>query len=153
MSALALKIPPPVVGLLLAIAMWFVPPGVGVFSLSLHTRMAAGLGIALVGVATTLSGMLAFRRVRTTVNPLKPDTSSSLVVNGVYRITRNPMYVGVLLVLTGWATFLGHALPFLALPVFMWYMTEFQIKPEERALTRVFGSSFTEYMGRVRRWV
>lgn len=116
-------------------------------------RLVAGVCIAILGVGITVSGMLAFRRARTTINPLKPSATSSLVMNGVYGYTRNPMYVGLLLALTGWAVFLGEVLPLVALPVFVWYMTTFQIAPEERILSSAFGVQFTEYMRRVRRWV
>lgn len=152
MSTLELKIPPPVVAVLLAVAMWSTPHVVATLPMARSACIVAGIGFAIVGLAITISGMLAFRRVRTTINPLKPAAASALVVNGVYRFTRNPMYVGLLLVLAGWATYLGHALPYLALPLFVGYITEFQIKPEERVLTAVFGAEFTSYMGRVRRW-
>ena len=153
MRALELKIPPPAVALLLAIAMWFLPKIVGVISAPLGVRIAAGAALACIGQAISISGMLAFRRARTTINPLKPDSATSLVRDNVYQFTRNPMYLGRLLSLVGWAAFLSHALPLLALPIFVWYITQFQIKPEERILTSMFGTQFTEYMLRVRRWV
>ena len=152
MRALELKIPPPVVVLFLAVAMWLLPSAAGVVPMPHGARIAAGLLLTFIGQAIAVSGMVAFRRARTTVNPLDPGSASSLVRTGVYRFTRNPMYVGWLLSLTGWAIFLAHAIPFLALPVFIWYITQFQIKPEERALASLFGAEFIEYMSHVRRW-
>ncbi len=152
MRALELKIPPPVVALLLAVAMWFLPQVVGVLPMPMGARIAAGLVLAFIGQAISVSGMVAFRRARTTINPLNPGAASSLVRSGVYRFTRNPMYLGLLLSLTGWAVFLAHALPFLALPFFVGYITRFQVEPEERILGSVFGAEFTEYMRQVRRW-
>jgi protein-S-isoprenylcysteine O-methyltransferase Ste14 len=76
-----------------------------------------------------------------------------MVTSGVYGVSRNPMYVGFLLVLIGWAAFLSHALAFALLPLFVAYMNRFQIEPEERALSAKFGGQFQEYRRSVRRWV
>lgn len=94
-----------------------------------------------------------FRRAKTTVNPLKPQSSSSLVTWGIYAITRNPMYLGGLVILTGCAVFLSNALAFLLLPAYILYINRFQIAPEERALTSLFGQEFAAYRSRVRRWL
>jgi protein-S-isoprenylcysteine O-methyltransferase Ste14 len=116
-----------------------------------HFVLAVALSAA--GVAFALAGILAFRRANTTVNPAKPEAASTFVASGVYRVSRNPMYVGLLLVLTGWAFFLCHALTFLFLPVFVAYMNRFQIAPEERALSARFGSEYATYTRSVRRWI
>jgi protein-S-isoprenylcysteine O-methyltransferase Ste14 len=105
------------------------------------------------GVCVALLGVASFRRARTTLNPLKPDKSSALVMSGIYRYTRNPMYLGLLLVLLGWAFFLANALAFVFLPVFILYMNRFQIDPEERVLASVFGQEFVAYLSKVRRWL
>jgi protein-S-isoprenylcysteine O-methyltransferase Ste14 len=84
---------------------------------------------------------------------MNPGASSSLVIRGVYTLTRNPMYLGFLLVLVGWAVFLSNTLAFLLLPVFILYMNRFQITPEERALASLFGQEFVVYKSRVRRWL
>jgi protein-S-isoprenylcysteine O-methyltransferase Ste14 len=98
-------------------------------------------------------GLASFRRAGTTFNPLKPEATSSLVVSGVYAFTRNPMYLGFLFVLVGWAVFLSNALAFLLLLLFVLYMNRFQIQPEERVLTARFGQEFLAYKSRVRRWI
>jgi protein-S-isoprenylcysteine O-methyltransferase Ste14 len=133
--------------------MGLVPQVFGSLGLSPGLRIGCGIAFACLGQAISVSGMIAFKRAKTTINPLKPDAASSLVQTGVFRFTRNPMYLGLLLTLAGWAVYLGHTLPFLALPLFAWYITRFQIKPEERILTEVFGAQFTTYTLRVRRWV
>jgi len=84
---------------------------------------------------------------------MKPQSSSVLVVSGVYKLTRNPMYLGFLLVLLGWAVFLSNVLAFLLLQAFIAYMNRFQIEPEERALASLFGQDFADYKSRVRRWL
>jgi protein-S-isoprenylcysteine O-methyltransferase Ste14 len=97
--------------------------------------------------------MLSFWKVHTTVNPMKPSSTSSLVTSGIYHFTRNPMYLGLLFILIGWALYLANVLAFLFLPAFILYMNRFQIEPEERALTALFGQEFFEYASRVRRWL
>ena len=84
---------------------------------------------------------------------MRPDSTSSLVVSGIYKYTRNPMYLGFLLVLLGWATFLSNITALALLPVFVVYMNRFQIGPEERALGSLFAQEYKAYHARVRRWI
>jgi protein-S-isoprenylcysteine O-methyltransferase Ste14 len=153
MHALELKIPPPVVGLVIAAVMW----GISLVSPSVEVpapiRLIAAIAIALAGVATGISGVVAFRRAKTTTSPLKPETTSSLVTSGVYRLTRNPMYVGVALVLLAWAVFLSSIWSLLGPLAFILYMTRFQIIPEERVLAGIFGDAYSVYQAKVRRWL
>jgi protein-S-isoprenylcysteine O-methyltransferase Ste14 len=153
MDALELKVPPPIVALLIAAAMWGVSLVTPAAPLPANVRLIAAIAIALTGIATAIAGVAVFRRARTTANPLKPETSSSLVTSGVYRFTRNPMYVGLTLALLAWAIFLACAWSLLGPLIFMLYMTRFQIMPEERVLSRIFGAAYSEYQTRVRRWL
>jgi protein-S-isoprenylcysteine O-methyltransferase Ste14 len=113
----------------------------------------AALGLALLGAGSALAGVIAFRASKTTVNPLIPGASSTLVSAGIYRLSRNPMYLGFLLILAAWTVYLSNAVAVLLLPAFVAYMNQFQIKPEERALLAKFGPRFSQYMAAVRRWV
>lgn len=152
MSALELKIPPPVVALVVAAAMWgfcLVAPS----SDAPAQRYAVALALAAIGVAFSVSGAVAFRTAGTTKNPMKPQAASVLVVAGVYRFTRNPMYFGVLIVLLAWAVFLWSAWVLLGPVVFVAYITRFQIVPEERVLATLFGSEYLAYKAKVRRWL
>jgi protein-S-isoprenylcysteine O-methyltransferase Ste14 len=153
MQWLELKVPPLFVWLVFGAAML----GVAHAAPSLSFRFAGSSIIAWVlialGVAVAVAGVIAFRDKRTTVNPLTPDASSSVVTDGLYRYSRNPMYLGFLLALTGWAVHLQNAGAALLLPAFVAYMTQYQIKPEERALLAKFGAEFARYMCRVRRWI
>ncbi|MEJ8816106.1 isoprenylcysteine carboxylmethyltransferase family protein [Variovorax ureilyticus] len=153
MYALELKVPPPVVALVLALAMWSVSRLTLTFEVDATLRIAAAVSIALVGGAFSAAGITAFRRAKTTVNPLKPETASSLVTSGIYRVTRNPMYVGLLFVLVGWAAFLSAPWALAGPVVFVAYMNRFQIAPEERALLSAFGEVYESYTARVRRWL
>jgi protein-S-isoprenylcysteine O-methyltransferase Ste14 len=150
---LELKIPPPAVlilsGALMWLAAWMVPK-LG-FLLPGHSYVAGG--IALVGAVVSFAGFATFRRAKTTVNPRKPETSSSLVISGIYRLTRNPMYLGLLLILLGWAAYLSNALAFALVPGFVLYINRYQVGPEERALASRFGPEFAAYKARVRRWI
>jgi protein-S-isoprenylcysteine O-methyltransferase Ste14 len=153
MHVLELKIPPPAVGLLMAAIMWLGTWLVPALTFMVPGRSFLALGAALSGAIIDVVGVVAFRRARTTVNPIKPDTSSSLVVSGIYTRTRNPMYLGLLLILLGWATYLSNAMAFLLLPGFIWYINRFQIEPEEKALASRFGELFESYASRVPRWL
>ena len=151
------RIPPPLIDLGYALLMWGLSVGVPAAQLWPRAGSLAvwgvAVGLALLGAGIALAGVLAFRRARTTVNPLAPQRASQLVVVGIYRRTRNPMYLGMLLVLAGWGVCLGNALAFLALPLFVLTLNRLQIKPEERALRERFGEAYLSYMQRVRRWV
>lgn len=153
MQALELKIPPPAVALLMAGAMWGISLVAPLLEVPAFIRVAAAVTIALVGSGFSLAGVISFRRARTTVNPMKPETTSSLVCSGIYRVTRNPMYVGLLLVLVGWAVFLSSAWALLGPLAFVLYINRFQIAPEERVLSAMFGAGYSAYKSRVRRWL
>ena len=153
MSALELRIPPPVVMLLVGAVMWLLSICVPGLAVVIPIRGAIAGVLLAAGGATALAGVHAFRRFRTTVNPMRPESTISLVTSGIYRYTRNPMYLGLLLVVTAWACWLSNVLVFLLLPVFVAYITRFQILPEERALAARFGEEFAAYCRRVRRWV
>jgi protein-S-isoprenylcysteine O-methyltransferase Ste14 len=115
------------------------------------TFVASALAIA--GAVISAAGVYSFRRARTTVNPLRPDSTTSLVVSGVYSISRNPMYVGFVLLLAGWGIALSNFAAIIPLPLFIVYMNHFQIEPEERILAARFGQQFGDYSSRVRRWL
>ena len=151
MHRVDLKIPPVVTSAVTAIGMWLLSHTLPTFALAPLPVVAVAMGIA--GFMVTGSALLSFRRARTTVNPMQPSSASALVTSGIYRYTRNPMYLGMLFVLVGWALYLANVLAFLFLPAFILYMNRFQIEPEERAMTALFGQEFLEYASRVRRWI
>jgi len=137
MQALEHKIPPPIVLIILMIIMW----GFSKFGLTIELSLfVRGVVIALLLITGTffgVSGLYSFKQAATTIHPLKPEAASSLVTTGVYRITRNPMYVGLLIFLLAWGIYLFSLLSFLCIPLFVVYMNRFQILPEERALKSV----------------
>ena len=151
--SLELRVPPVLLAAVAVLAMWGAAaawpcaglpvPGKGVLS---------ALFVAL-GAAVALAGVVAFRAHRTTLNPTRPGAASSVVRDGVYRHTRNPMYLGLALGLAGWGVYLANAASLALLPAFVAYLNRFQIEPEERALLARFGPEFADYMAAVRRWV
>lgn len=157
MSRLELKIPPLLLFVIFAVLMFWLGHNINLWQLIplklLGWRLfLAGIWLAA-GVAVAVLGVLNFRQAQTTVNPLSPANASQLVQQGIFRHSRNPMYLGMLMVLIGWALWLADVSAFLPLPFFVWYLNQFQIKPEERALTALFGAEFLQYQQKVRRWL
>ena len=150
---LELKIPPVVIVIFVAFLMWVAAVYVPGFDVQFRFQRIAGWVFGLSGLISCSLGVLECKRAKTTVNPTKPEFSSSLVTSGIYKHTRNPMYLGFLLILVGWAAATANILSFLFLPAFVLYMNRFQIKPEERALVGIFGDEFTRYCSHVRRWI
>ncbi|MFO8141705.1 MAG: isoprenylcysteine carboxylmethyltransferase family protein [Marinobacter sp.] len=151
-QALELKIPPVVQVLIIAALMWALAIIVPSLSFTFAVSRLVALVLTLAGLAIALLGVWEFRSAGTTVDPRAPDQSVSLVIRGVYRVSRNPMYVGFLLVLIAWGVFLSNIASFLLLPVFVIYMNRFQIAPEERHMRETFGETYRQYEAAVRRW-
>lgn len=153
MRILELKIPPVALTVIFAVVMWATSVVFSVASVPLPGAAIIAVAIAFVGGAIGVAGVFAFRQHSTTVNPMHPETTASVVTVGIYRVTRNPMYLGLALVLVGWSVYLANVASLLLVLVFVAYMTLFQIKPEERALLGKFGPDFADYMTTVRRWI
>jgi protein-S-isoprenylcysteine O-methyltransferase Ste14 len=109
--------------------------------------------LAVLGVGVAMAGVFTFRSHQTTTSPFNPSRASTLVETGIYRRTRNPMYVGVTMALIGYAVYLAHPLGLALVAIFPAYMQRFQIPPEERALDQLFGAAYAGYKRRVPRWL
>lgn len=153
MDFLETKIPPPVVGLVfmgLSAALSYGFPALTVeFSYSFSVIFC----LVCLGFGFPIAGSLAFNRSKTTVNPLQPEQASSLVTSGVFRVSRNPMYVGMALLLLAWAFYLTSLAGLFGFVGFILYIDRFQIQVEERALYKLFGNDFVTYKNQVRRWL
>lgn len=123
--------------------------------LAVEGRVRFGLValLVLLGGFVGFSAFRSFRSAETTVNPVHVERASALVSSGVYRFTRNPMYVALTSLLVAWAAYLAAPWSFLGPPVFVLFIARFQILPEERAMTAKFGAAYLEYKSRVRRWL
>ena len=152
MKFLELKVPPAVVFFLCVGLIWTIdylfPP---MFVLSLSSWIFWAL--LVIGALTSVIGLIQFAVRSTSVNPHKPDHVSSLVTSGVYRLSRNPMYLGMLIILFAAALKFGHPIGLIILPLYVLYMNRFQIEPEEKAMEKKFGEKFRKYRQDVRRWV
>lgn len=153
MNRLELKVPPPLLVLLIALFMWLASLAFPPLALPFRVRVGVVFGLVVAGLGVGLAAFMSFRRARTTTNPTKPHSASCLVNTGIFRFTRNPMYLGLTLELLAWAVFLSNPLAYLLVPVFVLYINRFQIAPEERALLSIFGSEYAAYKKNVRRWL
>lgn len=153
MPWLELRIPPRFVAVAVGLGMWvvsFIPPR---FDLPQSHHWATALAGAVGGAAITFAGATNLRAARTTLLPMRPRRTTSLVTTGIFGWTRNPMYLGLAAALVGWAAFLSAAWSLLGPVLFVLYVNRFQIQPEERVLTELFGAEYTNYTRRVRRWL
>lgn len=153
MSWLELKVPPPLVALLVGVLMWLVSSLVAPVEVPFAARVGVAVALACAALGLGVSGMVAVWRAKTTMNPTRPSATSALVTSGAFRFTRNPMYLSLLLYLLAWGVYLSNVLALLFLPVFVLYITQFQIRPEERALSSLFRQEYAAYRERVRRWL
>lgn len=153
MRALELKLPPVPLALAIGGLMWLAAGQWPALAFTLPGRIVVAAVLGVAGMAFAVAGVAAFRQAMTSFDPTRPGAASVLVSSGVYRYSRNPMYVGLLLMLGGWAAFLAHALGFLFLPAFVAYLNRFQIAPEERVLAAKFGADFAAYTEAAPRWL
>ena len=153
MKSLENRIPPPIV-LLIALALIYCVSRFDdliIFSDALSLNLSIGLFV--LGLCIMLAGVVSFRKAATTVNPLKPESASSLVNSGVYRFTRNPMYLGMVFIAFAGVVKSSSVLSVLVVLGFYLFITRYQILPEERAMLKLFGDQFVKYQQRVRRWI
>ncbi len=153
MKSLELRIIPPLAMLICAALMWGLARMTPDMALpdGLRTstwRLLLAAGLVIMGVAA-----FHFIRARTTINPMKPETANALVTTGLYRFSRNPIYVADVLFLLAWGVYLSNPFSLALTAGFILYINRFQIIPEERALEENFGQEYRNYKSRVRRWI
>ena len=145
------RIPPPIVTLtFILLSFWlanYLP------KLAFNYQGLLSLLMILIGLIIIVIGVKTFNKSDTTINPLNPREVSYLVTNGVFSYTRNPMYLGMVIILLGVTVYNGVYIGMIVLPCFILYITEFQIKPEEEAMEEIFAGDYTDYLKRVRRWL
>lgn len=153
MNFLKLKIPPVALTLITGILMWAISVLFSDTRFTLSSNIIIAVAVFCIGVIFALLGVLEFKKAETTVDPRVPHKTSSLVASGVYKLSRNPMYIGFLFMLLAWAFYLSQILVFLFLPLFVIYMNWFQIIPEEHFMLQKLGEEYTSYRRKVRRWI
>lgn len=150
-KSLELKIPPLLVFVVFGTLTWIIPAPFRIETEIVNFGLSTLFFLA--GSLIAILGVWEFKKNKTTVNPMTPQESQSLVSNGIYRLTRNPMYLGFSFWLISWGLFLGNPLAVVSIVSFISYMQYFQIIPEERILSKLFGSSYSQYMATTRRWL
>lgn len=146
-------IPPPVVVAIIGTLMWAVNRSLPWGSFTFEFRETAALLLLAAGLLLMAMAVVQFIAARTTINPLRPSRASRLITTGVFALSRNPIYLADLLLLAAFAVWLGNAFNVALLVLFVCYINRYQIVPEERALTQLFGAAYAAYCARVRRWL
>lgn len=153
MAFLETKFPAPFLALAIAAAMRLQWHELDIPDPAWEPRVIVAVALSLASAALVLAAVTAFGRARTTINPLYPERAAVLVTHGVYRFTRNPMYLSLLLLLLAYAIRLGPVAALAGPTVYAIYVTRFQVLPEERVLHAKFGEQYADYCRRVRRWL
>ena len=148
-----LLIPPPIQALLSIIMMWLISRYFLHANFSLNGINILALVFLIIAVIILILSINKFRKIKTTISPLKLNKTSSLINSGIYRYTRNPMYLGLLLILFSTALFLKNFISFLIIPLFILFITKNQILPEEETLENIFEEENKNYKKKVRRWI
>jgi protein-S-isoprenylcysteine O-methyltransferase Ste14 len=147
-----LKIPPVAIFLAFALFMYLLAKFLPFGFFDFFGRRYLTISLLAVSIAISLVALYQFKRAKTTVDPTKPSKASRLVTGGIYKFTRNPMYLALLLMLLALGLQLGNAFNTLTAAFFVAYMNKFQILPEEEILSKVFGKEYRQYCSEVRRW-
>lgn len=153
MQRLENRIPPPVLALLVAAAIWAIGRLAPVPAWPAPLAGAVGAGLFALAGLFGFPALVAFRRARTTIDPVRIARARVLVTDGLYRVTRNPMYVSLTLLLAAWAVYLGSVWGLAGVAAFVLWIDRLQIRPEERQLALIFGPDYAAYRRRVRRWL
>jgi protein-S-isoprenylcysteine O-methyltransferase Ste14 len=147
------KIPPPILLLIFGAVMWFVAKSAFAYPFSVPYALIIAIAVAAIGMSISVSALRQFSAVETTIDPLDPEAATTLVQSGIFSKTRNPMYVGLSLVLTAWVIWLESFGNVAILLLFIVVLTELQIKPEEAAMRKLFGDEYAAYSKKVGRWL
>ncbi len=145
------KIPPPIVTLIFGLSIYF---SRGIFQVvEIKYSFYFGILLLVLGFVILISAVRLFRKDKTTVNPLSPEQATKLVTDGIFKYSRNPMYLGMALVLGSIAVFFNLIGGIILVALFCVYITKFQILPEERAMRDLFSDDFDKYTKVTRRWI
>lgn len=153
MKQLELLLPPPVIALISGLMMWLIARLFPSMTVEWLYQPAIAALLVLLGLAVGLIGIAAFIRSKTTGNPKQPNKTTKLVRSGIYRLSRNPMYLGMLLMLIAWGMYLNNIASVICIITYIALITRLQIMPEERVLEEKFGEEYLSYKRKVRRWL
>ena len=149
-----LRIPPPIVALIGILLIFLSKDYILILSLHPYLQNTLSILFLVVGFVIILSATKEFKKSNTTVNPMKPETSTSLVTSGIFKYTRNPMYLGLSSILLASCFYFSSLLGIIVyVPFFILYITVFQIIPEEEVMKSLFNDEYLDYCSKVRRWI
>lgn len=146
-------VPPPIYGAITLLIMWLLHKYYPLHCTTTSWPVSAGIVIAVFGLLMELFAVISFRKHKTTINPLRPANTTTLVTHGIYALSRNPMYLGMAIILTGAALMMRCLTPLVMPAVFCIVVTLVQIIPEEKTLQEKFGDEFQRYSETVGRWL
>ena len=145
------KIPPPLVALTFGFLINYTK---NIFpKVEIKNEIIFGSFMIISGLIIILSAIILFKKYQTTITPLNPSNATKLITDGIYKFSRNPMYLGLLLVLLGISIIINLTGGFFLIPLFILYLNLFQIIPEENAMVDLFKDEFLDYKKNVRRWI
>ena len=145
------KIPPPIVTLTFGLSIYFSREMFP--AIEIQHSLYLGIFLLISGFFILVSAVRLFRKDKTTVNPLSPEQATTLVTDGIFKYSRNPMYLGMAIVLSSIAVFFNLLGGIILIALFCAYITKFQILPEERAMRDLFSDDFDKYSKVTRRWI
>tara|TARA_X000001036_G_scaffold330731_1_gene309450 strand:- start:2936 stop:3391 length:456 start_codon:yes stop_codon:yes gene_type:complete len=149
-----LRIPPPIVALIGILLIFLSKDYILILYLHPHLQNTLSILFLIIGFVIIFSATKEFKKSETTVNPMKPETSTSLVTSGIFKYTRNPMYVGLTSILLASCFYFSSLLGIIVyVPLFILYITVFQIIPEEETMKGLFNDEYLDYCSKVRRWI
>jgi len=151
--SLKLKIPPALQTLIFGVLMWLIDKYVFFGSFTIPKQKIISKVIFLFGAMIAVIAVWKFLTIKTSSDPTNPSKATNLVTDGIYSYSRNPMYLAIAIVLFSWMIALGNLINIFILLLFIWYITKYQIKPEEEVLLKIFGKDYNEYYKKVRRWI
>ena len=153
MRPIEAKLPAPVIAAAAGALMKFYATAGSIAIDSSPWRMDLGIALSLASAVLALAAVATLMRSRTTIDPTRPTRATALVTRGVFRFSRNPLYLSLLMLLVAYAVRLDSLVVWLGPAAYLLYVTRFQIIPEERALQQKFGDAFSSYRSRTRRWL
>lgn len=147
-----LKIPPALVFICFGVLMYLLAEFLPVGQFEFFGQRYLIIILLAMAMVIALLALFQFFRAKTTAGPSRPYKASTLVTNGIYGFTRNPMYLALLMILLAWGLSLGNAFNTVVAAGFVGYMNRYQIVAEELALEKLFGKAYQQYCVKVRRW-
>ena len=151
MKSLENKIPPLIIVVFFLASIFLLKNFLEVFTFSYQVYIS--FFFLCLAASLCLTSIIEFRKHKTTLNPLMPEESTALVTTGIFKFSRNPMYLSLLNLLIAFSIYLGSFLGLIIIPLFVVYINLFQIKPEEKAMLKLYGKEFENYCSNVRRWI